>query len=363
MSLYKKVQGEKITNESFINIIKDTFGLNDEYFSDIDDTLLLLAFTPTCNTKISLLSDEEYKKFQEKYQTCNNQILEYFGDRFLYVIIVDYLYEIYGFSINNKTFNDIIQFITSNRTMTHIMEDKQSCIYVRMKKYSIVEDKIFHNFCGDTFEALIGALYIHLTQKHFNAIQILKFWLIKYTTIPQRLYHYVINNNISSNGIYMLLPNEQAFYNNWTKYNTIKNYKFDLSLLSSRTYIVSKNTPLKNIYEILKWPYYPQYDHIKNIYYIYGNPYYMYGGRVILTIANTLDDLENATIKWLLMHSYITYPDDSYTKDYEKIEPSKQIATFVSNKIGLPKENIKPLSPNRKSYYNIKKSNFTKNID
>lgn len=132
---------------------------------DMDYFLLVLTLTTHANQNSIELQDY----FNNVYGRTNNQTLEFLGDRVLDLVIASYLFEKRMF--NEGELTKIKQILVNNKSLYCLSERKGFC-------HIIPEPKA----CADFFEALIGALYLHLEQD--NPIQFIKKWLI---------YHFKLN--------------------------------------------------------------------------------------------------------------------------------------------------------------------------
>lgn len=288
-----KIRTINTGNAKLVNIIKDTFGLNDEPFSDIDDDLLLLAFIP----EYSNVSKSIKSRLRKKYDTDSNETLEFFGDRILYGIIANILYDMFGLGNNPKFLTQATIYLTNNRLLTDIMLDKKACGFVRSNDY-VINDRgsRFHNMCADSLEALIGALYVHLTEKRLDQTHYITQWLLKNTNITFYLREYLDTIGRYTVQVYNSNDKEallqENMRNNEQVLATLESLKDDLDydvyqglydIVSSdipniddfaeTSIVVRSNTPLQSIYQQLGWTYEnPEYDSLLEVYYIYGYP-------------------------------------------------------------------------------------------
>ena len=104
------------TTPFIVNKIRETFGLDEYPFSEMEDDILLLAFTPICQE-----DSIEYPIFTQKYRTCDHQTLEFYGDRILYGIIADIMYDFFEFTMTPQFYTSLNILITGNRLLTDLM--------------------------------------------------------------------------------------------------------------------------------------------------------------------------------------------------------------------------------------------------
>lgn len=113
--------------KTIISDIREIFGLNEYPYQNIDNDLLLISFTPKC--KIN-----QQPNLNLKYQTCNHQSLEFYGDKCFYSVIASLLFDIFGLSPSPGFLTNLTNKLTKNILFFDLMRDKNACILVRGKK-------------------------------------------------------------------------------------------------------------------------------------------------------------------------------------------------------------------------------------
>jgi len=260
--------------KEFVSRVKSIFGLDKFPFEDIDDDLLLLAFTANCNYI------REKHELLAAYGTCDHESLEFYGDRVLYDVISLILYDIFGLQITPGLLTRIMSFITSNRTLTDVMLNKNACVLVRSFPYTITG----HNECADSFEALIGALFVHLVNKRLNHSEYISRWILDNTTIPGFLEEYFVIHRIPVL-IYSYSDEAQTLYTNVKR-------------------------PLQTIYRDLGWEYTPPVE-------INGR-YYLYVQGEIIGEGNSPEEAEEKGLEFLIANKQV-FPLEVPRKVFSKI--------------------------------------------
>lgn len=253
--------------KSLLSMIRKTFHLDEAPFDDMDDDLLMLAFSTTCSVS-----------FNRKFGVCDHQTLEFFGDRHLYSICADIIYDYYGLSgLVPYTLTKLISELTNNRAITDLMlMPDNSCEYVRSPRYKINNSKHFHNKCGDTLEAIVGALHIHLRTNHpeIDSTAKLKDWLMYSTYFPLILKNAVVQlkKKHGIKDIIVFLPNDPDEITEGLEeeYDKIKDkdddtpsqmkafdYEEGLYSVASSSLIIEHDYNLIDIYQALGWKYVP----------------------------------------------------------------------------------------------------------
>lgn len=136
--------------------------LNYPLIEDIDNNLVLLAvIEPGTQLSLSL-----YRKLLNQYQAINNDRLEFLGDAVLELLISDILYKRGIKQAGQLT--KIRAVLVRNVSLICLMNDKNLCL----------TKKDIGKSCADMFEAIVGAVYLHLSQvNNINPIQIMIDWL------------------------------------------------------------------------------------------------------------------------------------------------------------------------------------------
>lgn len=137
--------------------------LNYPLIENIDKSLVLLAIVEPN----SQLYHTTKKESANKYHAVNNDRLEFLGDAVLELLISDMLYK-KGIETAGRL-SVIRSVIVRNVSLICLMNDQNLCD---------VTKKIEKN-CADMFEAIVGAVYVHLDQyDNINPIKIMIKWLI-----------------------------------------------------------------------------------------------------------------------------------------------------------------------------------------
>lgn len=303
------IKPESISFRQFPKTIKNKFNINSYPFEDIDDGLLLLSFSSTCNNI-----------FKSKYNTCDHQSLEFIGDRMLYSVITNILYTYFKLSASPDVYTQLCSYLTTNRILTDFMLISDSCKYTSGGAYVIENNKYFHNRCADSFEALIGALTTHLEDKHpeLNPISEIRYWLMNNTYYP-----YIIANVFSKfsslKSISLFVKNDmneirEKLYNYKRKLNMTREYSEILSkyrkiyntnkyTISEISLIIYDDTNINEVYDKLNWKYINPT--------LFGNLYYQYGNEdIIYGIGRTIKETIDNTFKQLKKRGYITHLED-----------------------------------------------------
>lgn len=104
------------------------------------------------------------KKLKNKYQSPDNDKLELLGDAVLELLVSDTLYTK---NLSVGKMSKVRQAIVRNVSLICLMNDRKLCDV----------NTYITKSCADTFEAIIGAVYIHLNQYDVNPIKIMNQWL------------------------------------------------------------------------------------------------------------------------------------------------------------------------------------------
>lgn len=264
--------------------IKNRFGLNHAPYDKIDDDLLLLAFTPDCRALPLSLQ----QNLQRKYSNCNHQVLEFYGDRVLYGVMSMILYEINGMMRTAHLLDGIMKIMVSNKTFTNLMLDKHACEFVRGSNYVIRQGTgSFHNICADSFEALVGALFIHLMKMRLDITFYIKNWIMSETALPYLIKEYLVDNNINRK-VYLYLDRERFLAQILKDRSDIRDEMEErygglgqlfyeahyqnpsANEIATKSLIIYPDRPLNMVYRELGWHYdNPKFD---DFYYMTGYP-------------------------------------------------------------------------------------------
>lgn len=131
---------------------------------NIDADLIMLAIIePGSQLYLPL-----YNKLLKKYQAINNDRLEFLGDAVLELVVSDMLYQ-----RGIKTASELTRIrsvLVRNVSLICLMNDRNLCD----------TSKTIGKNCADMFEAIVGAVYLHLNQKdNVNPIKIISKWMIE----------------------------------------------------------------------------------------------------------------------------------------------------------------------------------------
>lgn len=340
------------TTPFIVNKIRETFGLDEYPFSEMEDDILLLAFTPICQE-----DSIEYPIFTQKYRTCDHQTLEFYGDRILYGIIADIMYDFFEFTMTPQFYTSLNILITGNRLLTDLMMEKGGCELVRSKRYYIEErGKTFHNPCADTLEALIGAMYSHFRSKKTPYNSHIKNWLLKNTVLPYVLRSYLNDFGFTNKQVYVV-NNRIKLMKEWIKdrtkvkeniiankrylsetnfINTLDRLDKDLKVTEQdfafTGFIVDPTTSIIEIFSYLKWDYEgPMWNRIDGTFYIEGSPN---GIRNTIGIGRDKQNAVASTISFLFGRGYIVPMQkvDLYYTSKRQLSPKKGSPKLVSTK-------------------------------
>lgn len=326
-------------DDDIIYLIRNVFGFTEYPYEDMDSDMILLAFTPKCQFNL-----ESSSRLKDKYGTCDHQILELYGDRILYGVIANILYELFGLTMTPHFYTTLNSILTKNRFLTDIMIDKQACELVRSQQYVIKEGLKFHNQCADSFEALIGAIFIHLKTKRVDYMTQIKNWLLKNTGLPYVLKQYLNENGFSEKIVYVVndretlrrnwikgyellkseLVNQRSSINNETyqylinAYSTLQNVTIDD--FSFTGIIINDNTFLSKIFEYLQWPYSGPIL-TDNGYIIEGIPN---GISTVIGTGESADEAIDSAGNYLLLRGYIV-PMKTISLEYSTVQSGSSI--------------------------------------
>jgi len=177
--------------KQIIKIKEDLNIINYNELSDIDDYLILVAFTHHSWK----WSDDISKMLQEKFDLYNYEFIEYIGDRILKIINlrkIDELVTNLKIEKTNKLYHLLQAEIESNLIQSCISYLKfPICRNVIKPEYL----KLNYKICSDNLEAIIGMFYYHLTNKKIDfpeIISIINEWYMNETGVLQ-LFNYIKN--------------------------------------------------------------------------------------------------------------------------------------------------------------------------
>lgn len=259
-------------DKDVVREIRSVFGLDVAPFENMDDDLILLAFTPRC--------DRNAARLLEKFGTCSNETLEFYGDRVLYDVVSYIVYTFFRLDNTPGFLSQLVSHLTTNRILTDLMLDKKACRYLRGPPYYISRMRHFHNPCADAFEALVGALFVFLSGQGANYVPIIAGWLTKNTGFLYFFREYLVRLAGEGTAIYTPLDTEMIRRSGG---------------YATHSLLVGTDTGLAVIYEMLGWAFrLPEYDPSKGLFYMVGYP----GGKdmVIGWGNNELEAIENARL-------------------------------------------------------------------
>ena len=250
--------------DSRIIAIRNVFKINDNpELANISNKLLSIAFLNNCGIVNS--------------NHCKITTLAYYGDRIMYTIMVDIMYDIYGLHAGSHTLTQIQYLVASNNFYINIMLAKDACKYLKVKSQFVDKN------CADAFEALIGAFFVHLRFK--NYIQIIKAWVLENTGIKEFIENYAsykIDNTVTKN-----------------TFKRLKKLNKELVNPSTNYIIINNKLPINIIYKLLNLDFEKSVIKSANGYSIRGP-----GGHVFGT-GNTLLEAQRDTINNLINYGYI----------------------------------------------------------
>lgn len=129
----------------------------DTHFPDIDDLLLQMVISPTT------LTNEDMNTLSKRYSLTsiymNYELLEFYGDSVLSLLVIDIILDKIGLNTPPGKLHKISSEMVKNETLTYFSRELGYC----SKIYNISDDQQLdkHNFCADTFEAILGILHYH----------------------------------------------------------------------------------------------------------------------------------------------------------------------------------------------------------
>jgi hypothetical protein len=249
----------KADSTQIVKYLREALILDKSHYKDIDNDLLLLALTPKCDE-----NDETFNKFG----TCDHQTLEYYGDRIFYAIAVDIVYSILALTTTPNTLTKLVQMMTSNWLFTDFMFDAGINDLIRVDSYKI---KGSHNVCADTFEALLGSMFIYDQDVQDNYVLNIKTWLLKYTKYPHYLRYIFDSLNLFDAPVFVINDKEEIL----NKYNKKYDTKINLEHIPDNAVIVHYNDDMNHIFKVLNWiNYEPVFN--KGLYMIYDDNGHMF---------------------------------------------------------------------------------------
>lgn len=330
----KQIRIRSKPDSELVSELRQLLGLDEYPYLDMDDDLIILAFTFNQIKN----SRQTNRRLLQKYGTDNLQSMEAIGDKILYAVVGSIIHETIGLSRSPHFISQIISYMTNNRTLLEIMDERSICPLLRSDDYNIdLSKQKFHNRCADSFESLISAMYIHLGYKGLNQIEYIKTWLLKRTIFPMILYNYFIANGENYN-VYKIndvraiqrklerklelerqmtldsleeekeyLP-EEVYYGLYDAFLNKQLSIYDSKYIPERSLLVSKRASrretLNDIFRRLLWDRYSIPEYMKRDSYGFFNIDSPNG--VIASSEEAVDAL-NKALQYLLDMGYITY--------------------------------------------------------
>ncbi len=163
--------------DAVINILPDGA-------KDIDRDLLTLAFL-TKSSK-SLLSEEDLRTILEKYGITSYQSLEFLGDGVLEITLKHMIYQALS-PEGPGAMSRVISVLRSNNFLSCLANRHNLCISgIRGSPAKL---------CADVFEALLGAIFLHLVDQGLDAYRIIYQWLAEFWELPKYIGLFLARQN------------------------------------------------------------------------------------------------------------------------------------------------------------------------
>lgn len=141
---------------------------------DIDRDLLTLAFLTKGNR--SLLSPETLQNITTKYGIATYESLEFLGDGVLEITLKHMIYQALS-PIGPGGMSRVISVLRSNNFLSCLANQHNLCITgVRGSPVKL---------CADIFEALLGAIFLHLIDEGRDTYRITYQWLAEFWQLPK----------------------------------------------------------------------------------------------------------------------------------------------------------------------------------
>lgn len=289
-----KVNTFKGSFDEFIKLVRSTFNLNEYPWDTIDDGLLYLTFVPKCKNT--------YPKIVEKYKACSHQTLETYGDKILGMIITMITFDSIQLRDTPGLITKINVQLNSNRTLTDVMINKNACQLIRSSDFVITEDNKVHNRCADSFEALLGTLFIQ-TYYYLKIDPLLhiKKWIEKNTDMLHRLHNIIQSDYVvhQPNNLQSLIQNIES------DENVIKRLP---NIISQESVIISNQNKFDDAMKRLGWKH--QIKTKDGLFYIYNDKDELIG------VGTDIDDAKENSVEYLTKLGYVTVSDFKKTFVY-----------------------------------------------
>lgn len=151
----------------------------------IDRDILLLAFM--FDGRQEVISNKKYSTLLSKFGVTTCESLQFLGNGIWEAIVKYVVYQ----SLSYKGLTvmiDVINVLTSNNFISRLTIQSKLCTPDLMTGITIKK-------CADVFEALIGALFIHLVNIGHDAYRILYEWMVMFWKIPDFITNYLTQHN------------------------------------------------------------------------------------------------------------------------------------------------------------------------
>jgi len=158
-----------------MDFLLDKLQLRDT-FPSLDLDLIQLAITPSSDKLSPEVMSRLSAKYKLKSTNANYQALEFYGDSLLDLLVVDKIKHLYGLNASPGFLTSFRSNMVKNETLTFFSRELDICSNI----FGIPDNRKLdkHNSCSDSFEAIIGALYLQYGMPGFTRI---KNWLF---TLP-----------------------------------------------------------------------------------------------------------------------------------------------------------------------------------
>jgi hypothetical protein len=130
----------------------------DAFFPDVDDDLLTMTVTPAYSSSPPDVLERLHHKYNVVPAFANYEALEFYGDRILNTLIVNFAYINLGLNKPVGPLNDFCSALASNKNLTWVSQRLGAC--ERVFGIKETQNLTGHNICADNIEAVIGALYV-----------------------------------------------------------------------------------------------------------------------------------------------------------------------------------------------------------
>jgi dsRNA-specific ribonuclease len=225
--------------KEFTSKIREILGLTEEPFSEIDDNLLFLAFV----SKDANLDPEFKDQMIKDYGFCDYEKLEFMGDAVLEIIITIIITSIHK-DVKPSDMSDARIALTRNTTLYCFMNKYDLCSeIIPSTRYLTLKT------CADTFEAILGAIFLDLYYSQamlFSSLDYILMWMKRNQTFDQYIRNVIFTKNIDTT---------------CSKDLTLKSI---IGRQKDGKYVMIDPKPIKKIYQSRKYIRNPKY--IKRIY-------------------------------------------------------------------------------------------------